>query len=266
MTVSGAGAPAEPPEGPSPAGPPLIEMRRTEGQPVAELLIGTGERRNALPTEGWSALEEAVQGLSADDSLRAVVVRGRGGTFCAGSDMREWENAEVAAVERSFALMEAAFRAVEECPVPVVAEIHGVAAGAGCQLALACDLRFMASTARLGMPVARLGILPSPSFAGRMTALAGPSVTRQLLYTGQLLDAAEAVAAGLADRQLSAPALTSYTVRTLARIAEQPTAAVRAAKRAVAEALAPIREATRVNVRPAVSLGDFREGVTAFLG
>lgn len=242
----------------------LVEVR--VNGPVGEVTIGSGEKRNAMTGLGWTQVEDRIRELGDTEAVRVIAIRGRGGTFCAGSDMTEWTGAEPDAVEDSFARMEGAFRAVEECPVPVVAEIHGVAAGAGCQLALACDLRFMADTARIGMPIARLGIMASPSFAARMVALAGPSVTRQLLYTGRLLEAQAAVAAGLADRHLSAPMLATATERTLAGIAEQPPAAVRAAKRAVSAALAPVREATRSNDHPAVSMEDFRLGIATFLG
>ncbi|MFH8571510.1 enoyl-CoA hydratase/isomerase family protein [Streptomyces sp. NPDC017993] len=243
---------------------PLVEAR-ADG-PVAEVTIGSGAKRNALTGEGWTQVERSIRELGGNDAVRAVIIRGRGDTFCAGSDMTEWTGAEPERIEDSFARMEAAFRAVEECPVPVVAEIHGVAAGAGCQLALACDLRFIADSARLGMPIARLGIMASPSFAARMVALAGPSTTRQLLYTGRLLDGPAAVAAGLADWHLPGPMLTTFTKRTVARTAEQPPAAVRAVKSAVAATLAPMREATRYNDRPAVSLDDFRLGIATFLG
>ncbi|MGW7517665.1 enoyl-CoA hydratase/isomerase family protein [Streptomyces sp. NPDC054796] len=242
---------------------PLVEVG-PDG-PVVEITVGSGERRNALTCAAWAELERRVRALGERDELRAVVVRGRGNTFCAGSDMNEWDGASPEEVEETFTRMEAAFRAVEECPVPVVAEIHGVAAGAGCQLALACDLRFMAGTARIGMPIAQLGIMASPAFAARMVAVAGPSVTRGLLYTGRLLDAREAVEAGLADRQLAAPTLTAFTERTLARIAEQPPAAIRAAKRAVSAALSPSRTATAVNGESAVAYAEFQRAVGDFL-
>ncbi|MGH3380353.1 MAG: enoyl-CoA hydratase/isomerase family protein, partial [Actinoallomurus sp.] len=151
--------------------------------PVAAVVVGDGRRRNALNGAGWDLLARTMRDVAEPTAVRAVVLRGAGDTFCAGSDMTEWRDADIVAVERSFARMEAAFRAIEECPVPVVAEIRGAAAGAGCQLALACDLRVMARSARIGMPIARLGILPSPAFASRLAAVAGPAVARELLYT-----------------------------------------------------------------------------------
>ncbi|HEX6443981.1 MAG TPA: enoyl-CoA hydratase/isomerase family protein [Streptosporangiales bacterium] len=230
--------------------------------PVAEVVVGTGRRRNAMTGAGWDRLAVVLRNVAASSAVRAVVVRGAGETFCAGSDMTEWQDADLAQVERSFARMEAAFRAIEECPVPVVAEIRGAAAGAGCELALACDLRVMARSARIGMPIARLGILPSPAFASRLAAVAGPAVARELLYTGRLLDAPAAVSAGLANHAVPDAELTVYVAGLVAEITDQPPAAVRAAKAAVT---AGTWRPSRVPTGPAVSPADFYAGISAFL-
>lgn len=229
---------------------------------VAEVVVGDGRRRNALDGRGWDELAETMRGLAESDTVRAVVVHGAGDTFCAGSDMTEWQDADLDAVERSFERMEAAFRAIEECPVPVVAEIRGAAAGAGCQLALACDVRVMAHSARIGMPIARLGILPSPAFASRLAAVAGPAIARELLYTGKLLDGPAAVRSGLANHAVPDAELTAYVARLVADITTQPRAAVRAAKAAVTAAT---WQPPRARSGPAVSPADFRAGVASFL-
>ena len=108
--------------------------------PIATVTIGTGRRRNALNGDAWKDLAHQIIGVSTHASLGVVVLCGVGDTFCAGSDVTEWVGACAEDVEESFAQMEAAFRAIEICPVPVIAQISGVAAGAGCQLALACDI------------------------------------------------------------------------------------------------------------------------------
>jgi len=243
---------------------PQVEV--VNGGPVAELLIGRGAKRNALTGAGWSEIADRVTELGRGEQVRAVVIRGRERTFCAGSDMTEWVEADFGVVEDSFARMEAAFRAVEACPVPVLAEVHGIAAGAGCQLALACDLRFMGDSARIGMPIARLGIMCSPAFAARMTGLVGPSLTRRLLYTGALLDASAAVGSGLVDERRPDAELSGHVARVAETIAQQPRSAVVAAKRAVNAALSPAREATTRNDQPAVSPPEFRSGIADFLG
>ncbi len=242
----------------------LVTVR--SGAPVAEITVGNATKRNALTGAGWARLKQGIDALADDGVTRVIVLRGRSGTFCAGSDMTEWVGAGTDAVEDSFARMEAAFRSVEDCSVPVVADVRGVAAGAGCQLALACDMRFMADTARIGMPVVRLGINASPAFAARMVTLAGPSRARQLLYTGELLGASAAVDWGLADQALPEAELGEYTARVSAAIAEQPPAAVRAAKQAVTTALAPTRRATTWQEGSAVDPDAFPAAIADLFG
>ncbi|MFE2089182.1 enoyl-CoA hydratase/isomerase family protein [Streptomyces sp. NPDC059460] len=229
---------------------------------VAEITIGTGQRRNALRSAHWRLLAEQMDAVSHLPSLRAVLVRGTGDTFCSGSDITEWIGAEPDTIEDCFHWMEQAFRAVERCPIPVVAQIQGTAAGAGCQLALACDLRVMADSAHIGMPTARLGILPSPAFAARLVQLAGPALARQLLYTGQLLTAPEAVTAGLANLCVPDADLNDDVAALLADIASQPSTALRAAKRAVAEAAG---EPPERHLGPAVSYADLQRGIARLL-
>jgi enoyl-CoA hydratase len=175
--------------------------------PVAEVIIGDGARHNVLGSAGWIALARTFRELAADDTIRAVVLAGRGDSFCAGSDVREWDRA--AAVEAAFAQMEAACAAIEDLPVPVVAKVTGVAGGAGCQLALARDLRVSGRRALIGMPIARFGILASPSFAARLSLLAGPGAARDLLYTGRLIGSAEAARLGLVTRLVRRQGSTS---------------------------------------------------------
>lgn len=233
---------------------------------VAEVTIGAGRRGNALGSADWAALAGLFGELAGDAALRAVLVRGRGGTFSTGSDLHEWVRAEQDAVDAGFAAMAAALTAIEELPVPVIAAVDGVAAGAGCQLALACDLQILAGTARLGMPIARLGILVSPAFAARLTILAGPGVARDLLYTGRLVGAAEAVRLGLATRCVPVGELTAASAALVADTVAHPAAALRAAKRAVSVALAPVRAAVgATDAGPSVAYDEFRAGISAFL-
>ena len=93
--------------------------------PIATVTIGTGRRRNALNGDAWKDLAHQIIGVSTHASLGVVVLRGVGDTFCAGSDVTEWVGACAEDVEESFAQMEAAFRAIEICPVPVIAQISG---------------------------------------------------------------------------------------------------------------------------------------------
>lgn len=253
--------------GPRPDG--AISVRRDGA--VATVRVGTGRRANALATRDWRALADVVDALAQDPSLGAVVVTGRGSaTFSAGSDMREWLSAEPAEVDASFAAMESALSAVERLPVPVVARVRGSAVGAGCQLACACDLRIVADDTRMGMPIARWGILVPPAFAARVALLTGPATARDLLLTGRLVDGAEAVRLGLATVSVPSADLDTATADLVASITAHPPAAIRAAKRAVDTVIAPARDRLhRLPAGPAadyesmrLSLGSFLAGVT----
>lgn len=223
----------------------------------ATVQVGTGGQANALTEGDWRALAGVFEDLSTERDLRAVVVAGYGGsTFSAGSDMREWLGSEPHAIDDSFAAMERALSAVEQLPLPTIARVNGAAVGAGCQLACACDLRIVASDAKLGMPVARWGILVPPSFAARLMLLTGPAVARELLLTGRLVDGEEAARVGLATASVPQVDLYARTAEVVASIAAQPPAAVRAAKAAVASVLAPAR--AHVDALPDGPSADYR--------
>lgn len=246
---------------------------RAEGAPtvdddgsVAVVTFGTGERLNALGTQQWDELGRAAASLAARSTLRAVVFRGRGGVFCAGSDLREWDGASAAEVDRSFWRLEDTLRAIEDLPMPTIAVVEGVAAGGGCQLALACDLQLTASTAHLGMPISRLGILVPPGFATRMSLRIGPSRTKELLYGGRMLPAEEALRVGLVTSVVQEDAVDAELEALLAGWSRLSPASLRAAKSAVDRGLdplvAPVRREPR---RPAADPQEFPGRLAAFL-
>ncbi|MBL1093985.1 MULTISPECIES: enoyl-CoA hydratase/isomerase family protein [Streptomyces] len=234
---------------------------------LATVRIGSGHRANALGTRDWQALSALLDRLGEDRSLRAVVLSGRGtAAFSAGSDMREWLSADPTDIDASFSAMEAALTAVERLPVPVIAEVRGIAAGAGCQLACACDLRIVASDAELGMPIARWGILVPPSFAARIATLTGPATARDLLLTGRLVDGEEAARIGLATATAPEPKLASTTAAVIASITAHPPSAVRAAKQSVNTLLAPTRDRLRqLPSSPAADYASLQHTLSAFL-
>jgi enoyl-CoA hydratase len=243
---------------------PVVRIEH-EGR-VARVVIGSGVRRNALRSSGWVAIERAMRRLAADDGLRAVIVEGAAGWFCAGSDIRDWVRATPEQVELSFSRMEAACTAIEELPVPVIAKVRGPAAGAGCQLALACDLRVLADNASMGMPIAWLGILISPMFANRLATHCGAAVAGDMLYTGRMVGAREAVALGLANVSVPGDELDRHVEIVIDAILRASDASIRAVKIALQSLASPARVAARAAAsKPAVSDEDFRRRVNAFV-
>ncbi|MDQ6753995.1 MAG: enoyl-CoA hydratase/isomerase family protein [Actinomycetota bacterium] len=233
---------------------------------VATISFGSGERFNALGLADWRALERAATALAGDRSLRAVVLRGRGGVFCSGSDMREWQDASGADVSHSFKLLEEALQAIEDLPVPTVAVVEGVATGAGCQLALACDLQLMNGSARIGMPIARLGLLVPATFANRMSLRIGPSRTKDLLYGGRLLTAERAGAIGLVSTVVPDDGADAALAGLLAGWDRLSAASLRASKAAVDQGLRPLTQPARhLAPGPAADPHEFAGRVHRFL-
>lgn len=212
---------------------------------VAVLSVGTGERFNALASPQWNALEASARSLAADSSVRAVVIRGTGSTFCSGSDLREWREATGADVSAGFTAVEAALQAIEAIPVPTIALVQGAATGGGCQLALACDLQVLETAAKIGMPTSRLGMLVPPTFATRMSLRIGPSRTKNLLYGGKLLTATEALAMGLVTTVVPDGDGVEEVAELTGQWGRMSQASLRAAKAAVNQGLAPVDDPVR---------------------
>lgn len=233
---------------------------------VATLTLGTGQRFNALGIDAWRALHSAATALATESSLRAVVIRGAGGVFCSGADLREWDGASADQVTESFAVLEGALQAVENIPVPTVAVVEGVATGGGCQLALACDLQLTSSSARLGMPIARLGILVPASFANRLSLRIGPSRAKDLLYGSRLLSAQQAADMGLITTVVAEDDLDAALAGLLAGWESLSAGSLRAAKAAVDLGLRPVSQPARqAPVGLASDPDEFSSRVRAFL-
>jgi enoyl-CoA hydratase/carnithine racemase len=163
---------------------------------VATLLLDRPSKRNALDRSMLESLLDAVANVARRDDVRAVIVRGAGGTFCAGADIADWVAPSGALAAELSRLGRDAFAAVAALPVPSVALIEGTAVGGGFELALACDVRIAADDAVLGFPELRLGNLPAWGGLARLIGIAGLGAARHLLLTGELVDGARAAALG----------------------------------------------------------------------
>ena len=166
---------------------------------VAVLSLHRPEKRNAI---GLRMVEEihAVLGiLEKDPAAGALVVAGAGGrVFASGADIAELR--ERTAADAARALNQGLFRRLEDLPIPTVAAVAGYALGGGCELALACDLRVAGESARFGQPETGLGILPGAGATQRLPRLVGLGRAKEIVFTGRILDAAEAERIGLVTR------------------------------------------------------------------
>jgi len=189
------------------------ELITARDGPIARLTLNRPERRNALTPELIDRLVAELERIDADDGLRAVVVTGADGAFCAGFDIERIESpgGPRAGTERD--LVEVLCSRVRSVRVPVIARVNGVASGAGCDLALSCDVRVASTEARLGMPPARLGILYSYQGMARLVAVVGPATAKELLIGAELFDAERALACGMVNRVVSPERLDKETDR-----------------------------------------------------
>ncbi|MFJ9373592.1 enoyl-CoA hydratase/isomerase family protein [Streptomyces sp. NPDC101455] len=188
---------------------------------------------NALDVATQDRLKELAGEASRRDDVRAVVVYGGEKVFAAGADIKEMQRMDHAGmVVRSRALQES-FTAVARIPKPVVAAITGYALGGGCELALCADFRIAADNAKLGQPEILLGLIPGAGGTQRLARLIGPSKAKDLIFTGRMVKADEALELGLVDRLVPAADVYTEAHAWAARLAQGPAIALRAAKEAI---------------------------------
>jgi enoyl-CoA hydratase/carnithine racemase len=212
-------------------------LERQDG--IARVTLNRPETRNAMTPEMGQEVAAAVDELNADAEVRVVVVRGAGKAFSGGGSLQALEQEATAASGggerkghglgggRNFYR---AYLSVRRLEVPTIAAINGHAVGAGLCFALGCDLRVMQASAKVGMTFVRLGIHPGMAATWTLPRLVGPARAAELLYTGRLIDAQQALAWGLVNQVASED--FDAVVETLAReIATSGPVAVRAVKR-----------------------------------
>lgn len=174
----------------------------SQGSSVRIVTIDRPERRNAIDAESVEALREAV--TTAPSGTRALVLRGVGGHFCAGADLKGIEGPEFAVLLRGL------LHALRDAPFACLAAVEGAALGAGTQLAVSCDLRTATPGATLGIPAAKLGLMVDLWTVQRLSALAGQGVARTMLLAAETISGADALRVGLAQREGDAASAVAW--------------------------------------------------------
>jgi enoyl-CoA hydratase len=236
---------------------------------VAILTIDRPEKRNALNGQVRAELIGALDRLRDDDAVRVLVVTGAGEkAFVAGADIGEF--AERTPLEQRATMTgRRVFDEIAAYPKPVIAMINGFCLGGGCELALACDVRVAADTAKLGQPEINLGIIPGGGGTQRLPRVVGTGQAMRLVLSGELIDAAEALRIGLVDVVHPAAELREKTLDFARGMAARSPVALRMAKSAVrAAAEMPLSAGLAYETELFVTCfasDDKREGVAAFL-
>lgn len=208
---------------------------------VGTVVLNRPQKLNSFAGEMRDLIGDAVEGLGADPAVRAIVITGEGRGFCAGADIDYLNELVAEENARDFQrLLVAGERVVQEIRAaekPVIAAINGPAAGGGANLALACDLRIMADTASIGQTFVRIGLHPDWGGTFLLPRLVGASRALELMWSGRMVGAEEALAIGLVNRVVPANALRDEAMAWARQLGSGPPLAVARIKRAVQESL-----------------------------
>ena len=188
---------------------------------------------NALNRQVQDEIRDAATAVSTDDGVRAIIVYGGEKVFAAGADIKEMADMSYVDMAARAADLSDALGALARIPKPVVAAITGYALGGGCEIALACDWRVVAEDAKLGQPEIKLGIIPGAGGTQRLARLVGPARAKDIILSGRMVDAQEALRIGLADRVVPAAQVYDEAVALVTPYTKGPAQAVRAAKLAI---------------------------------
>lgn len=214
------------------AEPTTDAIRVVHADGVATITLNRPESLNSLNAALRRELLSAIKAAGRDDAVRAVVITGEGRGFCSGADLRG------GSAERDFRRVltdeyNPLITAIRELPLPVIAAVNGVAAGAGVSLALACDLIYAAEDARFIQAFVRIGLVPDSGSTRALVRALGRHRAARLIFGGEPLSAADALAAGLVTEVVPPEQLATVAHAAAARLAAAPTRAIALAKRAI---------------------------------
>lgn len=238
---------------------------------VAVITLAKPEAFNALSLASWRQLRSDFTELARQENLRAVVLRGAGPkAFAAGADIKEFPETRMSAAAATDynETIARALRAVADLPVPVIAAVHGLAVGGGCELITACDVRIASTAARFGIPIGKLGVTLGYTETVSVAQLIGPAELKYLLYSGELITAEDAHRIGLVQRLTDPDGLVDAVTGLVGRIRSQSALTLKAAKVVTGMAGRPLTDAdadalARFTVE-AYEGSDLKEGVAAF--
>jgi enoyl-CoA hydratase len=237
---------------------------------VAVVTIDRQEALNALDLPTLTALRDRLAKLSGDAEARVVVLTGAGEkAFAAGADIKYMSGLDVDQAKEWGALGHEAGRLLETMPKPTIAAINGFALGGGCELALACDLRFAARTAKLGQPEINLGIIPGWGGTQRLARTTTSGYAKELIFTGRVVDVDEAERRGLVNAVYEAEQLIPKTMEVANLLASKSPVALAAAKAECNRALQGEHAANldheAARFGELFDSADAKEGMTAFV-
>ena len=208
---------------------------RDKEKGIVKIVINRAEVRNALNLETRKELSNAVSKLRQDKKARVVIITGAGDkSFASGSDIREFLKVTPAAIEeRNNTFGTRLYYEIENLPMPVIAMINGFCFGGGNELAMSCDIRICSDNAKFGQLEINVGIIPGAGATQRLPRLVGWGKAKELIYTGRIIDAEEALRIGLVDKVVPQPQLEKVVADLAESIVSKSPLALKLAKKAI---------------------------------
>lgn len=244
----------------------LVEEKE---QGVLLVTINKEKSLNALNSEVLKELNELFRAIDACEKTKAVVLTGAGKAFVAGADISEMSTLSAAEGYAFGKLGMDTFMLIEKCSKPVIAAINGFALGGGCEISLACDIRVASSKAKFGQPEVGLGITPGFGGTQRLIRAVGPGYAKEMIYTGGMIDAQEALRIGLVNHVYEPEQLIEEALKMAYAIAKNAVKAVQYAKSAinygVQADIETAMEIERTSFGLCFATEDQKEGMKAFL-
>jgi len=238
---------------------------------IARVTVNRPEVRNALNRAVRLELREVIETINADKSIRVVIITGAGDrAFIAGADVTLFKEADPIEIEEfTRTIGQQLYTRIESMDVPVIAMINGFCLGGGCEIAMACDIRIASENARLGQPEINLGFIPGGGATQRLPRLVGWGRAKELIYTGRIIDAAEAEKIGLVDKVVPHDKLEETVNQIAENIASKSSIIVKLAKKAVNRGmytdLSTGLDYEKAYFALCFATSDQKEGVSAFL-
>ncbi len=211
-----------------------LKLERDEG--VALLTLNRPEVHNAMDQAMFLELKAAALELSLDPEIKAVVITGAGPSFSSGLDLGSFQGLDKLTRFQFFSMLQElqkAFLAYETMAKPVIAAVNGLAYGAGMELALACDVRFASENASFGLLEIKFGIIPDLGACRRLARLVGPGFARELIYTGDVIDAQQSHRIGLVEHVCPQDKVLDEALKLARRLAKGPSLAIGMAKQVI---------------------------------
>ena len=245
----------------------VVEQSADGENGIVQIRLNRPDRLNAIGVDMVDALLAAITDAIAGHA-RVILIRGTGRAFCSGADLKERRTMDEAARIKHNRAINAAVDALGAAPMPTICAINGLALGGGCEIALACDLRYAAEDAQIGLTEARIGAIPGAGGTQRLPRVIGATRALELILTGEPITGKRAAEIGLINAAVAAEQLDAHVIRIATVLASRSPSGARTAKRVIYGGL----ETTLANglaleasaLKDILTSADYAEGLAAF--